>query len=63
MENKVIKFKSKPKNPMLKYAVSITQYCVPIIVEAESEAAAEQRALEDGAWEPEEISISIQELQ
>jgi hypothetical protein len=57
----VIPIKIKPK--LKKYVVSITQYCEPIVVEAMNEIDAETMAVEDGAWEPSEISVSIREVQ
>jgi hypothetical protein len=58
---KVIPIRSMPK--LKKYIVSIVQYCEPIIVEAYSEQEAETKAVEDEAWEPSEISVSVREVQ
>ena len=57
----VIPIKIKPK--LKKYVVSITQYCEPIIVEAYNEQEAETRAVQDEAWEPSEIGVSVREAQ
>jgi hypothetical protein len=58
---KVLPIKAKPK--LKKYIVSIVQYCEPIIVEAYNEQEAETRAVQDEAWEPSEIGVSVREAQ
>jgi hypothetical protein len=58
---KVIPIKAKSK--LKKYIVSIVQYCEPIIVEAYNEQEAETRAVQDEAWEPSEIGVSVREAQ
>jgi len=47
---------------MPKYRVWVTQYCVPIVVEAQNKMIAEYEVRNNYTWEPAGVDVEIAEI-